>query len=99
MALEQTTDVGLVAASALYRLDWDQEGTVSVHLPLRVAQKALRDRGWRIVTFGEVPRSERPRSRRAPVDPDAFHSVVAPTGERFWHLDEALQLALSAEVL
>lgn len=94
--MDHTTDTGLEAALGIYRGDWDEEGTVSVHLPSRIARKALTARGWRVLSWGDVPDQLPQQATRVP--PGAFHSVLAPNGDRFWDLQEALQLAITAEV-
>lgn len=66
-------------AKAIDRMsgEWDENGTVGVHLPADVAPLLLTGRGW---TFADG-------------------AWVAPTGERFWMVDEALTTALVAETV
>lgn len=77
----RTTEHGLAAAGALYRTDWDTEGTVSVHLPMRIACQILRDRGWDHLRYPD----------------GSHFAWTAPNGERFWETDEAVRVALTAE--
>lgn len=80
-AIPPTTDVGLAAASLIYRQNWDRNGTVSFSLPTLVARQILGDRGWH-----HVRNPDR-----------THHSWRAPNGETFWETSEALQFALTAE--
>jgi hypothetical protein len=77
-----TTAEGLEAALGLARRD-HEDGTVSVHLPTRIAGQILKVRGWEHVM--------NPDGRH--------HSWRAPTGQTFWETDEALELALTADCL
>lgn len=79
--IRRTTEHGLAAAGALYRTDWDTDGTVSVHLPMRIACQILGDRGWHHVRYRD----------------GSHFGWTAPTGERFWETDEAVRAALTAE--
>lgn len=77
-----TTATGLEAARRLFRTDWDADGTTSVHLPAAIAVDLLIARGWTLEVGGR-----------------ADGRWNAPDGVTFaWGTDEALQLALAAEV-
>lgn len=43
---KHTTTKGLAVASAILSSDWDEGGTVSVHLPADAAPALLDARGW-----------------------------------------------------
>lgn len=78
-----TTEDGLEAALALSRRNHDEDGTVTIHLPTRIARQTLTDRGWEHVLQPD----------------GTHHSWRAPTGKTFWETDEALELALTADCL
>lgn len=60
--ISETTEGGLAASAVLYRNNWYSNGTVSVHLPTRVARQVLGDRGWQHVRDKAAPlRMGRPR--------------------------------------
>jgi hypothetical protein len=80
-AIPATTDDGLAEAAVLFRSDWDCNGTVSVHFPTRIARQLLGNRGWQQVRN----------------DDGTHFAWKAPNGDRFWHTDDAVKFALTAE--
>lgn len=67
----------------------------TVHLPAFIADALLEDRGFHVVRYGVgVVLVE-----GGTVRPGDFAYVLAPDGEKLWHRDEALKLALVADVI
>jgi hypothetical protein len=82
-----TTQPATTSRDAVARLNdiQDQPGEgwpTSVHVPHEVAKQFLINRGWTI-KVGERH--------------GAFESATAPDGHRYWHLDEAMVLAILME--
>jgi len=71
------------AARDLFQTDWDEDGTVSVHLPIDVGTDLLDRCGYRF----DLSRGQ------------SNGQWVSPNGERFWHIEEALTRALASQVM
>lgn len=76
-----TTVAGLETAWRISDRDWGADGSVTVTLPVRVADRLLVDRGW--IAEGEESKPDRAWS--------------APSGERFSGLTDAVWFALTAD--
>lgn len=85
--MNSTTPQDLTAARHLMAGDWDADGTISIHLPDAVVTPLLEARGWRVETH------EARRLKGA-----TYNKYIAPDGVEYWERDEALALALVAEV-
>jgi hypothetical protein len=73
----------LAKAKEHFQTDWDADGVTSVYLPTKFAQDLLIEKGW-------TCRSWAAREWHGPGEGEGS----------FWHeTDEALQLALAAEVI
>lgn len=83
-----TNTQALEDARAIYRRDdWDGDGTTSIHLPTNIAVALLDAKGWQV-------------TRHPGIGGRPTHSCyTAPDGKVCWELDEALQIALTAETL
>lgn len=77
--------MGLTEARELFRTDWDENGTVAVYLPREQALNILKRAGWSFL-----------QSRRGNRE---WQSYIAPDGQLYYELDEALRIALCAEVM
>lgn len=80
------TTANYAEARDIYKGEWDEHGTTSVHLPRRIAIQILTEAGWTPIMSSKVE--------------DRIDGWVDPNGDwRSWHTDEALQVELAAQAL
>lgn len=87
----ETDELSQRMAQRVFAGDWDADGTTSVYLPREFGRKLLEKRGWMIEEQGYSRGNRRPHLRQT--------VYRAPDGETYYGMDEALQIALVAEVI